>query len=74
MKQRTKDWIDGVFVAVAFGVLLFMSINAWACTAFYTGERISGMNKLCYFNHLGSDVVLTVRSIDLCPITVTWPH
>ena len=43
MKQRTKDWIDGLCVTIAFLVLLLMSINAWACTAFFKYERISGM-------------------------------
>lgn len=73
MKQRTKNVIDGAFVLAATLVVLFLSVNAWAGTAFYTGERISGMNKLCYYDYLGSEFVLTLKSYQLCPVTVTVP-
>lgn len=38
--------------------------------AFYTGEITQGLNKVCYYNHLGSIVTLTVRAVELCPLTV----
>ncbi len=50
--------------------VLLLSTPAFAGTAFYTGEVISGMNKICYYNHLGSTVAITLRSTDLCPLTI----
>ena len=37
---------------------------------FKTGERISGMNKICYYNCLGSEAAITISSIDLCPLSI----
>lgn len=41
-----------------------------AATCFSTGEQVSGMNKICYYDCLGSAVAITVRSIDLCPLSI----
>jgi hypothetical protein len=35
--------------------------------AFYVGERISGLNKICLYNHLGSAVATTIASTAICP-------
>lgn len=73
MKQRTKDswWF---IVAMLVLAAIFFTTEAYACTAFYKGEVIDGMYKICYYDHLGSRVALTKNSYELCPITVTWPH
>lgn len=34
------------------------------------GERVSGMNKICYYDCLGSEVAITVKATDLCPLTI----
>ena len=47
---------------------------AYACTAFFKHERISGMNKICTYNHLGSDYAVTYKSHELCPLTVNARH
>jgi hypothetical protein len=39
-------------------------------TCFKTGEMISGMNKICYYNCLGSTAAITIGSIDLCPLSI----
>lgn len=36
---------------------------------FYVREQISGTNKICYYNRMGSAVALTVASFQLCPPT-----
>ena len=41
-----------------------------AMTCFSTGEQTSGMNKICYYNCLGSAYAITIRAIDLCPLTI----
>ncbi len=37
---------------------------------FGKGERISGFNKICFYDCLGSAHAETYRSTDLCPLTV----
>lgn len=39
-------------------------------TCFSTGEQTSGMNKICYYNCLGSAAAITVSAADLCPLTI----
>ncbi len=51
-----------------------LASSAYACTAFFKHEYTSGMNKVCTYDHLGSDYVITVKSYQLCPITVIAPH
>jgi len=36
-------------------------------TGFLTREQTSGLNKICYYNVLGSTKTLTVSSVSLCP-------
>jgi len=43
---------------------------AYAGVAFLKYERISGMNKICVYDHLGSDVAITIKSYQLCPLTI----
>jgi hypothetical protein len=41
-----------------------------AATCFATGEQTSGMNKICYYDCLGSSFAITVSSVALCPLTI----
>ena len=54
--------------------LILITTAGYACTAFLTGEQVSGMNKICYYDHLGSTVATTIRNIDLCPLSIHVPH
>lgn len=38
--------------------------------AFYTGERVSGFNKICFYNRDGSAVAITISETELCPQTL----
>jgi len=49
---------------------LAISSSAYAGLAFLKYERISGMNKICVYDHLGSDVAITIKSYQLCPLTI----
>lgn len=53
-----------------FTLLIAASFSASAGTAFYKGEKISGMNKICYYDHIGSEVAITIKSYDICPVTI----
>jgi len=37
---------------------------------FRKGEVVSGRYKICYYSCLGSTVAITVKSYELCPITI----
>ncbi len=37
---------------------------------FKTGEQISGMNKICYYNCAGSEAAITVGVAELCPLSI----
>ena len=41
-----------------------------AVTCFKTGEQISGMNKICYYNCMGSTKTINVGSMQFCPINI----
>lgn len=38
---------------------------------FLTGERISGMNKICFYDCAGSQAAITIKSYELCPLSIT---
>lgn len=39
-------------------------------TCFLNGEQRSGMNKICFYDCLGSAAAITVSSVSLCPLTI----
>ncbi len=41
-----------------------------AVTCFITGEQISGLNKICYYDCVGSAYAITIRAAALCPLTI----
>jgi hypothetical protein len=41
-----------------------------AVMCFKTGERVSGMNKICYYDCLGSAYAITIKSHELCPLSI----
>ena len=43
---------------------------AHAGTAFLSGEQESGLHKICYYDYLGDTVAITIRSTQLCPLTI----
>jgi hypothetical protein len=51
-------------------LLLVASFNASAGIAFFKYERISGMNKICFYDHMGSEVAITIASYKLCPLSI----
>ena len=41
-----------------------------ATTCFGKGEQTSGMNKICYYDCLGSTVAINIPAYQICPITI----
>ena len=50
-------------------ILLLASTSASA-TGFLTGSYVSGMNRVCLYNQLGSTVAITIKSFELCPLSI----
>jgi len=47
-----------------------MPSNEVAMMCMKKGEYISGMNKICIYDCLGSDTAITIGSVALCPLTI----
>jgi hypothetical protein len=50
-----------------------VSFSAPQVTCYSQGERVSGMNKICYYDCLGSAYAQTQSAVSLCPLTVRGP-
>lgn len=49
--------------------LLSIATTSYAALGFLKGEQVVGMNKICYYDVLGSTYTLNVSSVSLCPLT-----
>lgn len=59
-------------IVLVMMVLMSLSNSAFATMGFLKGEKISGMNKICYYDVLGSIYTLNIGSIELCPLTAEF--
>jgi len=57
-----------IFVLASLAYPAFVANSAVTC--FKTGEQTSGMNKICYYNCMGSTAAITISSVSLCPLTI----
>ena len=46
------------------------SYGTSSAVGFKTGETISGFNKICFYNKLGSTYTINIPSTSLCPLTI----
>ena len=49
--------------------LAILATTAYGAYGILTGERTSGMNKICYYDVLGNTHTLNVKSYELCPLS-----
>jgi len=47
---------------------------AHACKGFLKSHYVSGTNRICIYNHLGSDAAMTIGAAKICPITYYFKH
>ena len=52
------------------GSTVYPTLVANAVTCFKTGEETSGMNKICYYDCMGSGAAITVSAVSICPLTI----
>lgn len=50
--------------------LLAVTSSAHAGIAFLKHDYVSGMNRICVYNDLGSDVHRTIKATELCPLSI----
>ena len=55
---------------IAALILICAISPANAAMAFLKGEKTSGLNKICFYDHMGSEVAITIKSTDLCRLTI----
>ena len=73
MKRLTLR--NSICASIALAMLLLIAYSAaHACNAFYIREEMSGFNKICYYDHLGSKVAITIKSTQLCPLQYYVQH
>lgn len=46
------------------------SPQAYYMTCFLQGEKTSGMNKICFYDCMGSEAAITIGAVELCPLTI----
>lgn len=61
-------------IALLSAACVITSGFAYSCSGYYSHEEVSGMNKICYYNHLGSLAAVTYKSYQVCPYSVTFSH
>ena len=42
-----------------------------AGTCFKSGEKVSGMKKICYYKCISGESAITIKSYELCPLIIT---
>ena len=57
-------------VALALSLTGSAAAQLRGVVCFFKGEQISGFNKICYYDCLGSLTAITIGSVELCPLTI----
>lgn len=55
---------------IALIALALVATLAQAGTAFLSGEMESGMHRICYYDHMGDTVAITIKWSRMCPLTI----
>ena len=56
--------------SVVLGIFLVATVEAQTATALKSGEQTTGLTKQCYYTFAGSDYTKTVKSYELCPVSL----
>lgn len=65
MSEQQKAYLIGLVVGVILIGVFCKMVNAASAT--YIGERVSGMNRLCFYQSASGEYTLTVPSSESCP-------
>jgi hypothetical protein len=61
---------NALLVLAVLGFASTPALAAQTVTAFKTGEQTTGMTKQCFYDALGNAYTLTIKSIELCPLSI----
>jgi hypothetical protein len=61
-----------LLIAVALAILGISPV--FGATGFLRGQVVSGLNKACYYDVLGSPYTVNIGATQLCPITIEAPN
>ena len=67
---RTETIMIIGFVTL-FISLVYPTTVAVSVTCFKTGEQTDGLNKICFYDCVGSAAAITIGAAQLCPLTIT---
>ena len=66
-----RNTIKYVVAVLAFAAAVLRVEGAPAdVICLFKGEQISGRNKICYYDCLGSIFALTIDGLQLCPLNI----
>lgn len=54
---------------LTLALLCTLPMNASAA-CFYSHERTSGMNKICYYDCVDGQRAITISAVELCPLSL----
>ncbi len=57
-------------LVIAAIIFLFGTSIALATGCFLTGERVTGLNKICYYRCIDGDMAITIDACELCPLSL----
>lgn len=66
----SKDLLSGKSVSDSLGGVSSSSSSSSKIQCFKSGERVSGTNKICSYNCMGSEVTTNVASTRICPLSI----
>jgi hypothetical protein len=67
--MRMRTFVGAL--ALVVGVLFFASfLSAGTETCFSKGEKTEGLNKICYYNCPSGEAAITIKSTQLCPLSI----
>jgi hypothetical protein len=58
-------------LAAAFAfVLATLAVAGGSGLCFYESEKVSGLNKMCFYSCASGNAAITVKSHQVCPLTI----
>jgi len=51
-------------------LLLLLTTNAFAAMAFLVSQYVDGQSRICIYDHLGSEYIITIKAYEVCPVTI----
>ena len=65
-----NSWLWDSLLKASGNLLNSNSSDSKEMKCFKKDERVSGTNKICTYNCMGSDVVINVKSTKICPLSI----